>query len=249
MTTDPLDQPHAPRIRTKLNRLEPQVDHEFFQTLEDLRLAKIDVAQFQRACLATFGPRILAGHFDEIIEETMQADDQVWLVRRHTDDCRYTVLFYRVDEGEVHPPHHHHNVISTQIVVSGCLRMREYDRVRRNREGRLVLRLASDTRLGPGEHFQASEWQRNVHWFQAVEGPAIVFNINARGYEPKTFDVDEGAFGRRYLDPRLYDADHMIICEEFDEAEAETRFQAKPLDAFAVPEAVTKNLPEQERRA
>ncbi len=232
----PKDQPENPRIRTKVNRLDPKIDHDFFLILEALRNGETDVAQFQESCLGFFSPLVKSGHFDEIVDETMTADDQVWLVRRHTDHCRYTVLFYRVDSGEVHPPHHHHNVISTQIIVRGKVRIREYDRVRREDNGQLVLRLASDRILGPGDNFQASEWDRNVHWFQAVDGPAVIFNTNARGYELSTFDQDEGSFGRRYIDPTRFRSDQHIDAQEFDELEAETRFQGKPLDDFPVPD-------------
>ncbi len=232
----PIDQPENPRIRTKLNRLDSRVDDGFYDILEELRLVKINVEEFQRRCLEFFGPLIKSGHFDDVIHEAEQADDQVWLVRRHTDHCRYTVLFYRVDEGEVHPPHHHHNVISTQIIVSGKIRIREYNRKERDDQGRLHLELVSDRLLLPGDKFQASEWSRNVHWFQAVDGPAIIFNTNARGYETSTFDPDEGTFGRRYIDPTIYidNAGNRIVGKEFDEFEAEKRFQGKALDEFPV---------------
>ena len=43
----PVDQPENPRIRTKINRLDPMVDDGFYQILEELRLKNIDVDQFQ----------------------------------------------------------------------------------------------------------------------------------------------------------------------------------------------------------
>lgn len=234
----PTDQPENPRIRTKTNRLDPKTDDGFYGILETLRLGETDVAQFQEKCLNYFLPLINSGQFDDIVGEAMTADGQVELVRRHTDHCRYTVLFYRVDEYEVHPPHHHYNVISSQIVVSGKIRIREYDRVKREKDGRLILRLASDRLLGPGDNFQASEWGRNVHWFQAVDGPAIIFNTNARGYETSTFDQDEGSFGRRYIDPTIFTSGGLIQAEEFQEPEAEARFQGRSLDDFPVPDDV-----------
>ena len=229
------DREENPRIRTKRNRLEPETDADYFKLVEMFRAGEIDVAEYHTLCLEFFRPLIERGEFDAIIEEANQATEpEVELLRRHVDECRYTVIFYRVDEGTVHPPHHHHNVASTQIVVSGKIRIREYDRVSRTDEGKLVLRLVTDTILNRGEHFQASEWKKNVHWFQAVDGPAIIFNTNARGYETKTFDSDEGQFGRRYIDPTDFRENQLTYCDEFGVDEAQKRFQGKSLDDFPV---------------
>ena len=239
---DPLDQPEDPRIRTKTNRLDAATDLAYFQLVNRLRIGDLDIDSFQARCLAFFTPLVMQDHFAAEIEEAWQIDGQLELLRRHIDHCRYTVLFYRVDEHEVHPPHHHFNVASTQIIVAGKIRIREYDRVRRTRDGTLFLNLVSDRMLCPGDSFQASEWNRNVHWFQAVDGPAMIFNTNVRGFEEKTFDADEGNFGRRYLDPTSFGADGIIRCEEFDEAEAQNRFQKRPLDDFEVPLPVRESL-------
>ena len=115
--------------------------------------------------------------------------------------------------------------------------MREYDRIGRDANGKLKLKIASDRTLHPGDWFQASEWSRNVHWFQAVDGPALIFNTNARGFEQNTFD-DDGGFGRRYIDPTLFQSDNLIIGEEFDTSEAHARFAGKSLDRFPVPKGV-----------
>lgn len=229
-----IDQPENPRIRTKINRLDATIDEPSFALLEALRAARIGTDAFQRQCLALFSERISAGDFDGFAEEAMVADDQFWLLRRHVDNCRYTILIYRVDEGEVHPPHGHFNVASTQIVMRGAIDIREYERVGRDSEGRLLLRLASDRRLVPGDGFQASEFSRNIHWFQAVGSPALIFNLNARGYERRTFEEEEAGFGRRYVDPTNAGPDGLFVCEEFDEAEAETRFAGRPLSDFPI---------------
>ena len=95
--------------------------------------------------------------------------------------------------------------------------------------------------LAPGDAFQASEWHRNVHWFAAESGPAIVWNFNARGYETTTFDPDDGGpFGRRYLDPRTYGVDGLVIAEELDAEAAEARFQGRPLTADPVPAEIVR---------
>ena len=235
MTLAHISIPDGLRVRTKNNRLDEKVDADYFQLVEKFRLGTLEPAEFQTACLEFFEPLLANGHFDEIIGETMNSTNhEVELLRRHVDECRYTVIFYRVDEGMVHPPHYHHNVVSTQVVVRGKIRIREYDRVRRNDDGQLVLKLTSDRILREGDTFLASEWKDNVHWFQAVDGPALIFNTNARGYERQVFEPDANSFGRRYVDPTCLDGEGLAVCEAFDVEEAQKRFQWKSLDDFPV---------------
>ena len=99
----PTDQPENPRIRTKVLSLDADVDHRYYEILEQLRLGQLDVPAFQRATLAFFERLGMIDFFADDIAIAERADDQHWLVRRHTDHCRYTVLFFRVDPGEVHP--------------------------------------------------------------------------------------------------------------------------------------------------
>lgn len=226
------DQPASPRIRTKINRLDDVIDEASFALLEQLRLGEIGIDGFQRRCLSYFKEQIDAGAFDGFIQEAMTANDQVWLLRRHVDHRRYTILLYRVDEGEVHPPHGHFNVASTQIIMKGEIVIREYERVRRDAEGRLLLQPVVERRVAAGGDFQATEFHTNVHWFHAVGGPALIFNLNARGYEDETFEAEEAGFGRRYVDPTALGSDGLAICEEFGAEEAEARFAGRPLSSF-----------------
>lgn len=232
----PKDQPANPRIRTKVLKLESAIDEALFAILEKLRLGRIEVAEYQRRTMEMLEAFELSKTFAAQIEVARNQDEQNWLVRRHVDECRYTLLFFKVDENEIHPPHQHNNLISTQVVIEGRIHLREYERAGRDDNGRLNLRLVRDARLGPGEVFQASEWRRNVHWFGAIDGPAVLLNINARGYERTTFAQDNPeVFGRRYLDPREFGADGLITCEEIDEAECERRFQGRRLEEFNAP--------------
>jgi hypothetical protein len=232
----PVDQAANPRIRTKVKKLDDRIDEEFYQITERLRADQINVEDYQAQILTLLDDLRLSTTFANDIGIARTAPDQHWLMRRHTDECRYTILFMAVGEGEVHPPHQHFNLISTQVVVEGHIHLREYDRVRYDENNQLVVEIVRDRILGPGETFQTSEWHRNVHWFCATDGPAVVFNINARGYENSTFDnQDTGPFGRRYLDPTNYDSSGLITCSHFDESEAEQRFQNKPLSGFPAP--------------
>lgn len=239
-----LDQPANPRIRTKINNLDRRIDLPLFDLLAQLRQGDLDIQRFQKKLLSNFNTLAQDGAFRLAAAQTGPNRQSAWLLKRHIDHRRYSVLCYFVDHGEVHPPHHHHNVASTQIVLEGKLHLREFDRVKRDGSGKLHLRLVTDKVIGPGESFQASEWSRNVHWFSAVEGPARIFNINVRGFEPDTFETDESRFGRLYVDPTHFQRDGLIVTEEFDEREAIRRFQGKPLSAFPVPPPVAQSLAE-----
>ena len=233
----PVDQLENPCIRTKLLRLDEEIDDDFFRLLERLRAGEITVEAFQAATLEFLENLRLSKTFSKVIAIAERSEDQHWLVRRHTDSCRYTILLYRVDKDKAQPPHQHHNLISTQVVISGHIHLREYERVRFGEDGKLELRLARDAVLGPGDVIQASEWYRNVHWFSGEGGPAIILQINSRGYEKAAFDEnDDGPFGRRYLDPTHFGESGLISCEELDVAEAARRFKNKPLSAFRAPD-------------
>ncbi|MEL7429810.1 MAG: hypothetical protein AAFN43_07400 [Pseudomonadota bacterium] len=240
MIADRHDQPEGPRIRTKTNLLPDKIDDAYLAIIHRLRRGEISVETYHRECLDYFHPILSDGVMRDLERKSLATNGELELLRRHIDECRYTVIMYRVPEGYVHPPHHHFNVISTQIVLQGKIRIREYDRIGRNADGQLQMALVSDRTLGEGDWFQASEWKRNVHWFQAVDGDALVFNTNARGFEPETFDQEEGRFGRRYIDPTSFSNDGTILAREIDEAEANALFGNKALDIFPVPRPENK---------
>jgi hypothetical protein len=224
-----------PTLRTKTCLLPKPIDDEYLEIIQRLHRGDLSAEDYLAETIAFFSPKIEGGELTSLISDAFSGSEQLELVRRHIDDRRYTILFYGVEKGEVHPPHHHFNVMSTQIIVRGKVRLREYDRVNRTHSGSLRLRLVNDTTLKVGDVFQASEWNRNVHWFQAVDGPALIFNTNARGFEEKTFDFEEGGFGRRYIDPTNFTLDGLIEAAEFDHEQAMQRFGGKSLDEFPVP--------------
>ena len=225
----------SPTIRTKTNLLPATLDEAYQNIILGLYRGELDADEYLSQTLDFFGRRNAIAVLNAYKNQALTGDSQLELLRRHIDDCRYTILLYRVDENEVHPPHHHFNVISTQVVIQGKLRLREYDRVRREGDGTLILRLVRDELIGEGASFQASEWKRNVHWFQAVDGPALIFNTNARGFEPETFDHEDAGFGRRYIDPTAFITDDEIRAEEFSDKEAKAKFSNRSLDSFPTP--------------
>ncbi|MCP4182483.1 MAG: hypothetical protein GY761_04100 [Hyphomicrobiales bacterium] len=121
-------------------------------------------------------------------------------------------------------------------MISGKIHLREYEHVEQADGGNLEVRLVRDAILGPGDVIQASEWSRNVHWFSGEGGPAVIFQMNARGYEDTVFDDDyEGPFGRRYLDPTKVSDDGIAECEVLDMDEAFLRFKCHSLGEYPVP--------------
>jgi len=140
----PVDQPANPRIRTKVKHLDAQIDEEFYQITERLRNGKINVDEYQAETLAFLQDKGLKDSFSDDIAFARSISEQHWLLRRHTEQCRYTIMFFSVREHEVHPPHQHHNLISTQVVIEGKIHLREYQRVRMSDKNQLVVQIVRD---------------------------------------------------------------------------------------------------------
>ncbi len=222
--------------RTKVLKLLPEQDTMFRQPVERLRAGLTTVEQYQQDIASLLRSLDFDTEFADAIAAVRGRSAAEWLVRRHIGTCRYTIQVYGVAEGEVHPPHHHHNLISTQIILEGAIHLRTYDRIKRNDRGQLLLRLMGDESLTAGGLFQVSEWKANAHWFGAVGGPALIFSVDARGFEKNTFDRDDhAAFGRRYLDPTECNQDGLIICADLDKEEAFRRFGQCALSDFPHP--------------
>lgn len=232
--SDPLDRPENPRIRTKINLFSPETDQGYFALVCKFAEQALSVDAYLEECLNYFQEKLASEEFEALRQKAIRQGGQFEILRRHIDYKRYTVLFYSVEHGEVHAPHHHHNVASTQILISGKLHLREFDRVERTNEGKLIARMTSERTLVPGDTFQASEWKNNIHWFEAIDGPALIFNTNARGFEQSTFEKSHDRFGRCYVDPTKVAEDGLIHCDEFDEIEAKARFGGTPLRNFPI---------------
>jgi len=231
MTLEPED-----LCRTKVLKLKPNQDALFRKPVELLRTGDLTVEQYQQEIARLLSSLDFNAEFADAIDAVRGQSAAEWLVRRHLGHRRYTIQVYGVADGEIHPPHHHNNLISTQIVLEGAIHLRIYNRVARNPRGQLMLRLVSDEILTPGQMFQVSEWACNAHWFGAVGGPALIFSVDARGFERKTFDTaDVAAFGRRYLDPTGRNREGFIVCEDLDKEEAIRRFGQRPLSDFPHP--------------
>jgi hypothetical protein len=163
--------------------------------------------------------------------------DQV-LNQKTTPERSWTMQLLYLEPREVHPPHCHHNLISTQVVLTGRVYAREWDRVARLGPDTILLRTRTDRWFGVGDRFETTEVSRNAHWFCADDKPAVMLNFYILGFQKWTFDPP-GTKGRRMLDPTHgVNGDGMIIAREMPLAEGYARFGDVPIDSIPLPRRV-----------
>ncbi|MDF1720580.1 MAG: hypothetical protein P1U65_07895 [Minwuia sp.] len=236
----------GPRNNSRMGQPRPDVAHDGpFRTalgplLADFSAGKIDGVGFQQGVLAALTEpdvqQIIATAADTA--RATAADATIW--RHDFGDRDITISVIHLRAGEVHPPHHHHNVTSVQVILEGRVSGREYDRIRRLDETHVLLKPLSDGQLRVGSRLLAQEWSRNAHWFAAsADAPALIFNCNARGFEARTFDMSDGRpLGRRLLLPSRTATDEGIVAREIDVAEAYETFGAIALKDWPSPATV-----------
>ena len=237
-----MQQSGSTEVRTKVANLQREFDELFSGLLEQLRRQEISSDTYQKLMLEVCGRRDLAQSLVPAMARVNRTEKAEWLLRRHIGQRRYTAQVYKLLPGASQAPHQHHNLLSTHLVLTGQVHLREYQRIRKDGTDNLILELVRDEIIGIGSLFQASEWSNNVHWFGAVDEPALMFSIDARGYECSTFHSDDvESFGRRYLDPTDFDCNGYSIGVGLAEDIAKERFEDKPLSDFPMPVAATNN--------
>jgi len=170
------------------------------------------------------------------VERALTEQQNQILYRTTAAETRETIQLYYLEPYEVHPPQCHHNIISTQVVLHGRLRVREYDRIARFRADTILLRMRRDAWLSPGDSLRTSEVEANGHWFAAGAAPTVVLNFNVYGYQAWTFDAKDQPLQRRLMDPTLAASpDGLIIARELGLDEGYKKFANRSLDSFAIP--------------
>ncbi len=203
--------------------------------IETLGAGRVNVDTYQARVMALFADTALRTQLAQWIERTLSERADQILVRRSLPGRDYTLQLLYLQAGEIHPPHCHHNVTSTQVLLHGAGWFREYERIARIDARRIRLLPVRDRCLQAGDVMQSSEFVRNAHWFGAGEHPAVILNFNIRGYERDTFDPP-ARLGRRLLDPTRGDPDGAhVIAAEIDTASAYDRFATRPLQDFPLP--------------
>ncbi len=228
---------------SRMGQARPDVDHDgpFRDTLDpllaDFADGRIDGSGFQKGVLAALDRMEVRQTIETAAVAARSNAEDVTIWRHDFGGRDITISVIHLRPGEVHPPHHHHNVTSVQVILEGSVSGREYDRIRRLDETHILLRPLSDGALPVGSRLLAHEWSRNAHWFAAsADAPALIFNCNARGFEARTFDQSEGrSLGRRLLLPSRTATDEGIVAREIDVAEAYETFGAIALKDWPGP--------------
>lgn len=236
--------PVAIKMNSRAGRVLPDVDAyqgplavESLRLIAELKARRLTPDAFQERIRALHAaldlPRELAGWIERALTERK---DQV-LTQKTLPDLAHTLQLLYLEPREVHPPHCHHNLISTQVVLSGRVYVREYDRVARIDDDTILLRLRTDRWFGVGDSMQTTEVERNAHWFAADDRPAVMLNFYILGYQDWTFDSKGSRTkGRRMLDPTIQaQGDGLILGKEIPLEEGYVRFGNKPIDSFPIP--------------
>jgi hypothetical protein len=205
--------------------------------IDRLAAGTLDVVAYQAAVAAEFRRPDLP---DELRGWLAAAHDQQTdqtLHRRTTPTHRISLQLLYLEPREVHPPHGHHNLISSQMVLDGQVHAREYDRVARLDPDTVLLRLLFDGPTGYGDVVQATEVSRNAHWFAADDRPCVMLNFYILGFQAWTFDPPGSRLkGRRLLDPtREAQRDGLIVAPELPLEVGYGRFGNRPLSDFPIP--------------
>lgn len=114
---------------------------------------------------------------------------------------RLKLQLFPLDEGDAHPPHAHHDLVSCQVVLTGGARVREYSLLRRLPGRVLELRQEPVKLLAPGDGVYTLRRRNNIHWQQGMQAGTLLLNMNWQGFFADRDEAAESAVhGRTYLD-------------------------------------------------
>ena len=175
------------------------------------------------------------GDFDKWVNKCVTEDGKTTLVEcaDYLPGRSWKLQLFYIPEGHSHPPHSHTDVASCLVVARGTIHAREYDRFHDLEDDRdhALLALATDRRLSVGDALITTRLANDVHWFGAVDGPAVAFNFQAVGF----------VRGRKALEARRAYVDASSVAREgrhrarlLKGKEAKRRFGHQPLSAFPV---------------
>lgn len=101
----------------------------------------------------------------------------------------YGVALFDFAPDNVITPHGHRHMVSAHMVVSGALRVRNFDRVG-DEPGRMLIRPSRDYVAGVGQVSTMCSEQDNIHWFVPQGGPATTFDVIISGLDAGQPDYD-----------------------------------------------------------
>lgn len=138
------------------------------------------------------------------------------------------VLFY-IPEDSAHPLHAHHDLSSTMSVLSGQLTVQQYTRSKPIENNIIQVHGRKEFQLATGGLLYTTEYQDNIHGFQAINAPALMINYNIFGYNKQTIDPKNSSTNERlYLNANDIDfSSSTSRCRVITEKEA-LRLYAQP---------------------
>jgi len=114
---------------------------------------------------------------------------------------RLKFQLFPLAEGESHPPHAHHDLVSCQILLAGRALIHEYSLLRRIADDRLEIREQPVRRLAAGDGVYTLLRKNAIHWQQGLSDGTLLLNINWQGFfETPGASDPSSLFGRRHLD-------------------------------------------------
>jgi hypothetical protein len=103
---------------------------------------------------------------------------------------------FALKKGRSVVPHGHNNMATAFLILKGEFRGRHFDRVE-DEDEHIIIKPTIDRKFTVGECSTVSDYKDNVHWFQALDEPAFIFNIHVMGINPDNSEPT----GRIYIDP------------------------------------------------
>lgn len=201
--------------------------------IDKLRRRELSPAQYMRAVQKMQEELDLPNSLSDWIDKALtEKQDQV-LYRRTGKAHREALQLFYLDPNVFHPPHAHHNILSTQLILRGTAHLREFDRIARIDEDTLLMRLRMDGWFGPGVALRTTEIDANCHWFGAGDEPVVMLNFNAYGYQDWTFNPKDRPLRRNLIDPTFgMNPDGLIVAKEVTADVAYAKFGGRPLSDF-----------------
>jgi hypothetical protein len=212
------------RLRTAAHSLVGQMDNH-----------SISPEQFMDEMSKVYEEVRLADEFRPWIEEIADKKEGYRILFNREASGRWESMdLYFVRANSSAPPHAHHDIASSQYLLSGELVVRQYDRVRILDDEHVALKFKRERSLVPEDGFLMTEWRDNVHWFSTSSQPALLFNCQASRLNCKRFDPKGNVKAKRdNIDPtgeRL--SSGLIIAKHISKEEAHAKFAKVNLRNF-----------------
>lgn len=210
--------PLADRVRSYLDRMDRgEISPEYMTTEMHKIFSEFDLNEE------------FASWIYDLTEKNPRRDIELF---HFQDSKRYDSMNIVVRRpGYSSPPHGHNDLASYQTLLTGRMELRQYDRIKRVGENQVLLRPLREVILYPRQPFLTTEMAENIHWFGAIEKPALLFDYQWTGL-PSRFDV------RRNKTPDTLDPtgpcneDGLILATYLERSVAKEKFNKVLPSAF-----------------